>query len=69
MADKDKRNISLSLSLSTPTHTHHKPYKQLNVDNSRGYFLHHVGDEVELVAKAAGMEKGRTCTDMKNPLH
>lgn len=36
------------------THKHtHTPYKQFNVDNSRCYFLDHIGDEVELVAKAA----------------
>lgn len=57
---------ALSLSLHTQTHT---PYKQLDVDNSRCYFLHYVSDEVELVARAAGMSQGSTYTDMKNPLH
>lgn len=44
------------------------PYKLFNVDNSCCDFLHHVGDEVELVARAAGMEQEKTYTDMTNTL-
>lgn len=40
-------------------HTH-TPYKQFNVDNSRCYFLHHVGDEVELIARAVGTDQEMT---------
>lgn len=31
------------------------PEKELYVDHSRSYFLHHVSDEVKLVARAGGM--------------
>lgn len=36
------------------------PHKQFNVDNSWCNFLHHVSDEVEPVARAAGTEQEKT---------
>ena len=50
------------------THTHtHRPEEHLNVDDCRGNLLHHIGNEVEPVARTVGMN--RTYTGKKNPLH
>lgn len=61
-------NIWFNIQLCTShTLTHFTPDKQFDVDNSRSYFLHDIGDEVELVSRAAGTGERTTCADMSKP--
>lgn len=48
------------------SHGRSVPEEELDVDHSWSDFLHHVGDEVELVARAGSMR--RTYTGKKNDI-